>query len=127
MDMIDAMWYGAVTPGEVLEKQDEKQKALAQLIERNRAVLHPDAGCHPGEAGGQPGGASGLSIVFVKNRAGLLPGVVVLVCAARRERICSTSYNTNRTTEEKTKRGFGSGVRTGAVLWIMRGCEHESD
>ena len=47
MDMIDALWYGAVTPGEVLEKQDEKQKVLAQLIERNRAALaalHPEAG-----------------------------------------------------------------------------------
>ena len=47
MDLIDALWYGAVTPGEVLEKQDEKQKALARLIERNRAelaALHPEAG-----------------------------------------------------------------------------------
>ena len=47
MDMIDALWYGAVTPGEVLEKQDEKRKALARLIERNRAelaALHPEAG-----------------------------------------------------------------------------------
>ena len=47
MDMIDALWYGAVTPGEVLEKQDEKQKSLARLIERNRvelAALHPEAG-----------------------------------------------------------------------------------
>ena len=47
MDMIDALWYGAVTPGEVLEKQDEKQKALARLMERNRAelaALHPEAG-----------------------------------------------------------------------------------
>ena len=36
-----------VTPGEVLEKQGKKQKALAQLIERNRAelsALHPEAG-----------------------------------------------------------------------------------
>ncbi len=39
MDMIDALWYGAVTPGEVLEKQDEKQTSLAQLIERNQAEL----------------------------------------------------------------------------------------
>ena len=47
MDLIDALWYGAVTPGEVLEMQDEKQKVLAQLIERNRAelaALHPEAG-----------------------------------------------------------------------------------
>ena len=47
MDTIDALWYGAVTPGEVLEKQDEKQLALARLIERNRAelaALHPEAG-----------------------------------------------------------------------------------
>ena len=47
MDLIDALWYGAVTPGEVLEKQDEKQKALARLIERNwaeLAELHPEAG-----------------------------------------------------------------------------------
>ena len=36
-----------MTPGEVLEKQDEKQKALARLMERNRAelaALHPEAG-----------------------------------------------------------------------------------
>ena len=35
-----------MTPGEVLEKQDEKQKALARLMERNRAelaALHPEA------------------------------------------------------------------------------------
>ncbi len=47
MDTIDALWYGAVTPGEVLEKQDEKRKALARLMERNRAelaALHPEAG-----------------------------------------------------------------------------------
>ena len=47
MDMIDALWYGAVTPGEVLEEQDEKRKALVRLIERNRAelaALHPEAG-----------------------------------------------------------------------------------
>ena len=47
MDLIDALWYGAVTPGEVLEKQDEKRKALARLMERNRAelaALHPEAG-----------------------------------------------------------------------------------
>lgn len=47
MDLIDALWYGAVMPGEVLEKQDEKQKALARLMERNRAelaALHPEAG-----------------------------------------------------------------------------------
>ena len=47
MDLIDALWYGAVTPGEVLQKPDEKQKALARLIERNRAelaALHPEAG-----------------------------------------------------------------------------------
>ena len=47
MDLIDALWYGAVTPGEVLEKQDEKQLALTRLIERNRAelaALHPEAG-----------------------------------------------------------------------------------
>lgn len=33
----------------------------------------------------------------------------------------------NRTTEEKAKRGFGSDVRTGAALWVMRGCEHGYD
>ena len=36
-----------MTPGEVLEKQGEKQKALARLMERNRAelaALHPEAG-----------------------------------------------------------------------------------
>ena len=47
MDLIDALWYGVVTPGEVLEKQDEKQEALARLIERNQAelaALHPEAG-----------------------------------------------------------------------------------
>ena len=47
MDLIDALWYGALTPGEVLEKQDEKRKALARLMERNRAelaALHPEAG-----------------------------------------------------------------------------------
>ena len=47
MDLIDALWYGAVAPGEVLEKQDEKQKSLARLIEQNRAklaALHPEAG-----------------------------------------------------------------------------------
>ena len=46
MDLIDALWYGAVTPGEVLEKQDEKQKSLVRLIEQNRAelaALHPEA------------------------------------------------------------------------------------
>ena len=34
-------------PGQELEKQDEKQKALARLMERNRAelaALHPEAG-----------------------------------------------------------------------------------
>ena len=47
MNILDALWYGAVTPGEVLEKQDEKQKALARMIELNRvelAALHPEAG-----------------------------------------------------------------------------------
>ena len=47
MDMIDALWYGAVAPGEVLEKQNEKQQSLARLIERNLAelaALHPEAG-----------------------------------------------------------------------------------
>ena len=47
MDLIDALWFGAVTPGNVLEQADEKQKSLARLIERNRAeltVLHPEAG-----------------------------------------------------------------------------------
>ena len=38
MDLIDALWYGAVTPGEVLEKQDEKQKALVKLA-GNQAEL----------------------------------------------------------------------------------------
>ncbi len=32
-----------------------------------------------------------------------------------------------KTTEEKTNRGFGSGVRTGAALWVMRGCEYGYD
>ena len=34
-------------PGQVLEQADEKQKALARLMERNRAelaALHPEAG-----------------------------------------------------------------------------------
>ena len=47
MDLIDALWYGAATPGKVLEEQDEKRKALARLIERNRAelaALHPEVG-----------------------------------------------------------------------------------
>ena len=47
MELIDALWYGAVTPGEVLEKQDEKRKALARLMERNRAelaALYPEDG-----------------------------------------------------------------------------------
>lgn len=47
---------------------------------------------------------------FRKNRAGLSPGVVVLVCATRRDRICNTSYNTNRTTEEKKQ------------AWLWFGC-----
>ena len=45
--MIDALWYGAVMPGQVLEQAGEKQKALARLMERNRAelaALHPEAG-----------------------------------------------------------------------------------
>ena len=29
--------------------------------------------------------------------------------------------------QKKTKCGFDSGVRTGAALWIMRGCEHGYD
>lgn len=47
MDLIDALWYGAVTPEEVLQKPDEKQKSLARLMERNRAelaALHPEVG-----------------------------------------------------------------------------------
>ena len=31
-------------PGQVLEQAGEKQKALARLMERNRAELHPEAG-----------------------------------------------------------------------------------
>ena len=47
MDILDALWYGAVTPGEVLEKPDRKQQELGRLIEKNRAdlsALHPEAG-----------------------------------------------------------------------------------
>ena len=42
MDMIDALWYGAVTPGEVLEKQDEKRKALARLMEQPVPICDRD-------------------------------------------------------------------------------------
>ena len=62
-----------------------------------------------------------------QNSSGLSPGIVVLVCAARRERVCNTSYNTNRTTEEKPSAALVRGVRTGAALWIMRGCAHGYD
>ena len=47
MDILDALWYGAVTPGEALEKPDRKQQELRRLIEKNRAdlaALHPEAG-----------------------------------------------------------------------------------
>ena len=47
MDILDALWYGAVTPGEALEKPDRKQQELGRLIEKNRAdlaALHPEAG-----------------------------------------------------------------------------------
>lgn len=47
MDILDALWYGAVTPGECLEKPDRKQQELGRLIEKNRedlAALHPEAG-----------------------------------------------------------------------------------
>lgn len=47
MDILDALWYGAVTPGECLEKPDRKQQELRRLIEKNRAdlaALHPEAG-----------------------------------------------------------------------------------
>ena len=46
MDILDALWYGAVTPGEWLEKSDQKQQELGRLIEKNRAelaALHPEA------------------------------------------------------------------------------------
>ena len=46
MDILDALWYGAVTPGEALEKPDRKQQELGRLIEKNRedlAALHPEA------------------------------------------------------------------------------------
>ena len=47
MDILDALWYGAISPGESLEKPDRKQQELGRLIERNRAdlaALHPEAG-----------------------------------------------------------------------------------
>ena len=47
MDILDALWYGAVKPGEVLETLDRKQQELGQLMEKNRAdlaALHPEAG-----------------------------------------------------------------------------------
>ena len=47
MDILDALWYGAVTPEEALEKPDRKQQELRRLIEKNRAdlaALHPKAG-----------------------------------------------------------------------------------
>ena len=47
MDILDALWYGAVTPGEALENPDRKQQELGRLIEKNRAdltALHPEAG-----------------------------------------------------------------------------------
>lgn len=47
MDILDALWYGAVTPGECLEKPDRKQQELRRLIEKNRAelaALLPEAG-----------------------------------------------------------------------------------
>ena len=47
MDILYALWYGAVTPGECLEKPDRKQRELGRLIEKNRAelaALHPEAG-----------------------------------------------------------------------------------
>lgn len=47
MDILDVLWYGAVTPEEDLEKPDRKQQELGRLIEKNRAdlaALHPEAG-----------------------------------------------------------------------------------
>lgn len=47
MDILDALWYGAVTPGEALEKPDRKQQELGRLIKKSRAdltELHPEAG-----------------------------------------------------------------------------------
>ena len=51
MDILDALWYGAVTPEEALEKPDRKQRELGQLIEKKRAdlaALHPEAGGRDG-------------------------------------------------------------------------------
>ena len=45
MDMIDALWYGALSPGEVLEKQNEKQKALARLTEQSASIFGRDGSC----------------------------------------------------------------------------------
>ena len=47
MDILDALWYGAVKPGAVLETPDRKQQELGQLMEKNRAdlaALHPEVG-----------------------------------------------------------------------------------
>lgn len=47
MDIIDTLCYGAVTPGEELDKPDRKQQELGRLIEKNLAdlaALHPEAG-----------------------------------------------------------------------------------
>ena len=79
MDIPDALWYGAVTPGEALEKPDRKQQELGRLIGKNRAdlaALHPEAGGRDGRYGffaspsttlrarqndnRQPGGAPGI-------------------------------------------------------------------
>ena len=47
MDILDALWYGAVTPGEALENQNQKQQELGRLIEKNLAemvALFPEVG-----------------------------------------------------------------------------------
>jgi len=45
MDLIDVLWYGAVAPGEVLEKQDEKRKALARVIEQSAQIGNEGGRC----------------------------------------------------------------------------------
>ena len=40
MDLIDALWYGAV-----LEKQDEKRKDLARVIEQSAPIGNEDGRC----------------------------------------------------------------------------------
>ena len=54
MDILDALWYGVVTPGDALEKPNRKQQELGRLIEKNRAdleALHPEAGEKDGRCG----------------------------------------------------------------------------